>query len=81
VAETLAGHYGKDCPAALVYRASWPDQQVVRGTLADIADRTATAGIRKTAMIIVGYALSSHDRSSKLYDPDFSHEFRSRKTQ
>lgn len=80
VAQTLAGHYGEDCPAALIYRASWPDQRIVRGTLADIASKTAAAGIRKTAMIIVGQALSSHTPSSKLYDPGFSHEFRNGET-
>ncbi len=76
VAETLATHYGKECPAALVYRASWPDQQIIRGTLDDIAEQTTAEGIRKTAMIIVGHALARNLPRSKLYDAGFSHEFR-----
>jgi precorrin-4/cobalt-precorrin-4 C11-methyltransferase len=80
VASTLAQHYGSDCPAALVYRASWPDELIVRGTLVDIAERVAAAGIRKTAMIVVGRALSREIPVSKLYDAAFSHEFRSAKT-
>ncbi|NQT85266.1 precorrin-4 C(11)-methyltransferase [bacterium] len=76
VAETLAKHYGPGCPAAVVYHASWPDQQIVRGTLADIAERVAEAGFRKTALILVGRALAGADRDSKLYDRTFSHEFR-----
>lgn len=76
VAETLAGHYGADCPAAVVHRASWPDQRVFRGTLADIAAMIEDAGIKSTAMIIVGRALARDNAVSKLYDPGFSHGFR-----
>lgn len=76
VARTLAAHYGKDCPAAVVYRASWPDERIVRGTLADIAEKVDEAGIRKTAMILVGRALTGNVTVSKLYDPAFSHEYR-----
>jgi precorrin-4/cobalt-precorrin-4 C11-methyltransferase len=76
VAQTLADYYGPDCPVALVHKASWPDEQVIRGTLTDIAGKIATAGIRKTAMIVVGHALSRDIPVSKLYDPMFSHEYR-----
>lgn len=76
VAEKLAEHYGPQCPVAVVHRASWPDQQIFRGTLADIADKTRKAEINKTAMIIVGPALSPDIPVSKLYDPAFSHEYR-----
>jgi precorrin-4/cobalt-precorrin-4 C11-methyltransferase len=76
VAVTLAAHYGPACPAAVVYRASWPEERIVRGTLADIADKTAAAGIRATAMIIVGLALARNLPASKLYDAAFSHGFR-----
>ncbi|MBI5571212.1 MAG: precorrin-4 C(11)-methyltransferase [Desulfomonile tiedjei] len=79
VAETLARHYGRECPAAVVYRASWPDQQIIRGTLADIAEKLSAAGIRKTAMIVVGHALSRDVPASKLYDPAFTHEYRTGK--
>lgn len=76
VVEKLSPHYGSDCPAAVVYRASWPDQRIIKGTLEDIAEKTAAGGIRKTAMIIVGRALSKEHALSKLYHKTFSHEFR-----
>lgn len=76
VAETLARHYGADCPAAVVYRASWPDQQIIRGTLSDIAGQVAEADVSKTAMIIVGQALGRDIAASRLYDATFSHEYR-----
>ncbi|MFP5451983.1 MAG: precorrin-4 C(11)-methyltransferase [Thermoleophilia bacterium] len=59
IAERLRGAYDADCPAAVVARASWPDEAIVRGTLATIAARTEAAGIRRTAVIIVGPALGS----------------------
>jgi precorrin-4/cobalt-precorrin-4 C11-methyltransferase len=73
IVRTLAKHYGRTCPIAVVYRASWPDQNIIRGTLADIAVKTARLNIRKTAMIIVGHALSRDIPVSKLYDATFSH--------
>lgn len=79
VAETLAGHYGADCPAAVVQRASWPEERIIRGTLVDIAAKTEAAGIGATAMIVVGRALSRDVPASKLYDPSFSHGFRKAK--
>jgi len=77
VAKGLSKHYGTDCPAALVYRASWPDQRIIRGTLADIAEKSEAAKIKKTALIVVGRALAPVSAVSKLYDSAFSHEFRS----
>jgi len=76
VAATLSAHYGSDCPVALVYKASWPDQIIIKGTLGDIATKVSKSGIKKTAMIIVGPALSRDIPASKLYDPAFSHEYR-----
>lgn len=76
VAETLARELDGSCPAAVVYRATWPDQTVVRGTLDDIARKTEAAAIGKTAMIVVGRALSREAPVSKLYAPAFSHGFR-----
>ena len=77
VADLLTGGYPVDTPIAVVERASWPDERIVRGTLADIAARVADSGIRKTAMIVVGPALSADSRvASKLYDAAFSHEYR-----
>ncbi len=72
----LVPHYGADCPAGLVYHASWPDRITVRGTLGDIAAKVAAAGVNKTAMIIVGHALGSDIPRSKLYHESFSHGFR-----
>lgn len=76
VMETLMPHYGENCPAAVVYRASWPDQQVIRGTLENIAGKAQEAEITRSALILVGEALSEPEASSKLYDPNFSHGFR-----
>jgi precorrin-4/cobalt-precorrin-4 C11-methyltransferase len=68
---------GADCPAAVVVAASTPAQRVVRGTLADIAGKTAEAGIERTALILVGRALAAHDfRDSALYDADYRRRFR-----
>lgn len=63
-------------PVAVVSRVSWPDEQVVRGTLEDIASRVAAAGIRRTAIILVGEALASAGGKSRLYAEDFHHGYR-----
>ena len=77
VDDLLAGGYEAETPVAVVERASWPDEQIVLGTLADIAAQVQASQIRKTAMIVVGPALAEDSRiSSKLYDPAFSHEYR-----
>ncbi|MBF0270057.1 MAG: precorrin-4 C(11)-methyltransferase [Alphaproteobacteria bacterium] len=77
VVETLTPLYGADCPVAVVYRASWPDQAIVRGTLADIRAKMKEAGIAKTALVLVGRVLGNHDfTESRLYAADFSTEFR-----
>ncbi len=80
VAELLAGAYTPATPAAVVCRASWPDEQVVEGTLADIAEKTRGAGIGKQALIIVGDVLKARGEGLKakslLYDKEFSHGFR-----
>jgi len=76
VMRTLEGAYGHDCPAAVVYHASWPDQQIVTGTLADIAVRAEAAGFGRTSLILVGRALGRGIAPSKLYDKAFTHGFR-----
>ena len=77
VVESLIPSYGEDCPVAVVQRASWPDQKIVRGTLADIAAKVREERINSTAMILVGRVLTSEDfANSKLYDPSFTHRFR-----
>ena len=68
IAAVLVAHYGADCPAAVVARASWSDEVVVRATLQTIAAATAAAGIRRTATIVVGPALGARGfRDSHLY--------------
>ncbi len=76
IAETLAIYYGANCPAAVVYRASWPDQAVLEGSLSTIAKKVLEAKIGKTAMIVVGRALERTGIASKLYDANFSHGYR-----
>ena len=77
VDDLLAGGYPATTPIAVVERASWPDQQILRGTLADIAAQVQASAIKKTAMIVVGPALAEDSRiASKLYDQAFSHEYR-----
>lgn len=75
-AATLAPYYGPDCPAAVVYHASWPDEKVVEGTLADIADKARLAGTGQTSIIIVGRALARDIPDSRLYAPTFGHQHR-----
>jgi precorrin-4/cobalt-precorrin-4 C11-methyltransferase len=76
-AAELISHYGADCPAVVVARASWPDEQIVRGTLADIAGKVSAARIDRTALILVGRALAADDfRESALYDADYVRRFR-----
>lgn len=76
-AAELASFYGTDCPAIVVARASWPDEKIVRGTLGDIAAKTAAENIDRTALILVGPALVAEDfRDSALYDADYRRRFR-----
>ena len=68
------GAYTRDTPAALVYKATWPEEKTVRCTVGTLAQ--AGEGIRKTALVLVGNFLDSPYEKSKLYDPSFSTEFR-----
>ena len=72
----LTKHYPITTPIAVIEKATWVDERVVRGTLADIAETIAAAGIKKTAMILVGPFLGSEYNNSKLYAADFTHEYR-----
>jgi precorrin-4/cobalt-precorrin-4 C11-methyltransferase len=73
----LTPFYGADCPVAVVVRASWPDERIVRGTLGDIAAKVAADPIERTALILVGRALAAEDfRESALYDADYRRRFR-----
>ena len=77
VVRELTPSYGADCPVAVVHRASWPDQAILRGTLADIRAQVKALGFTRTALILVGRALHPQDfADSRLYAPDHSHVLR-----
>ena len=79
IVEQLTPLYGAECPVAVVFRASWPDQRVVRGTLADIEKTLAADPIERTAIIFVGPSLATDDfRESSLYDAYYQRRFRGR---
>ncbi len=68
IVEILGPQYGMDCPVAVVYRASWPDQRIVRGCLADIVEKVQRQPIQRSALILVGRVLDAEDFSrSTLY--------------
>jgi len=80
VVRELLPHYGADCPAAVVWRASWPDQRILRGTLATLRDRVKEAGFTRTALILVGRVLAAPEAvESRLYAASHSHVLRKRK--
>ncbi|MBT5414868.1 MAG: precorrin-4 C(11)-methyltransferase [Rhodospirillaceae bacterium] len=80
VVRELSPHYGADCPVAVTYRVSWPDEEIVRGTLADIRDKVKAAGFTRTALILVGHALAAEGfADSRLYDADHHHVLRPRR--
>jgi len=75
-AELLKGAYTEDTPAAVVYKATWPEERILRCTVGTLASAARQAGIRKTALILVGDFLNSGYQRSKLYDPTFTTQFR-----
>jgi precorrin-4/cobalt-precorrin-4 C11-methyltransferase len=79
VVADLTPLYGADCPVAIVVKATWADERILRGTLADIEEKVAAEPIERTAIIFVGRSLSSEDfRESSLYDPAYQRRFRGR---
>lgn len=81
VVAALVPHYGADCPVAVVYRASWPDQRIIRATLDTIAAEVAKTPIERTALILVGKVLGAAKfRDSALYDAGYQRRFRGRGT-
>ena len=79
VSRDLTPHYGADCPVMVVYRATWPDELVIRGTLADIRDKVRKAKITRTALIFVGRVFADDDLDdSRLYAADHRHILRPR---
>jgi precorrin-4/cobalt-precorrin-4 C11-methyltransferase len=80
IVRELTPGYGAECPVAVVHRASWPDQKILRGTLATIRDQVKQAGMTRTALILVGRVLGATPFSeSRLYAPDHDHVFRPRR--
>ncbi|NQV43860.1 MAG: precorrin-4 C(11)-methyltransferase [Rhodospirillales bacterium] len=79
VVRELEPHYGADCPVIVAYRVSWPDQQFVHGTLADIRAKVKAAGFTRTALIMVGRVLDPDAfDDSRLYAADHHHMLRPR---
>ncbi len=78
----LTPFYGAECPVVVVYRATWPDEQIIRGTLSDIAAKVRAAKITRTALVLVGPVLAETQdfRDSALYDAAHQHILRNRKT-
>ena len=77
----VAGGYPADTPAALVYKATWPEEEAYLCTLAELEETVRVHNITKTALVLVGEAVAhrSYERS-KLYDPDFETEFRRKRS-
>jgi precorrin-4/cobalt-precorrin-4 C11-methyltransferase len=77
VVRDLAPHYGADCPCVIAYRVTWPDELILRGTLATIREMAKASGITRTALILVGRDLGSHGAAqSRLYAADHDHVLR-----
>ena len=76
VKELMEGGYAPSTPIAIVQRASWPEQKIVRATLETIVEEIADKGIDRTAMIVVSRCLGADYELSRLYAPEFSHMFR-----
>ncbi|MCQ4636378.1 precorrin-4 C(11)-methyltransferase [Anaerovorax odorimutans] len=75
----LIGGYKEETPAAIVYKATWPEEQVFYGTVATLPEIAKEVGITKTALILVGDFLGDAYERSRLYDPAFTHQFREAK--
>jgi precorrin-4/cobalt-precorrin-4 C11-methyltransferase len=79
VVEALTPFYGADCPAAVVVRASWPDERIIRAPLGSLTETLQGAPVERTALILVGRALGAEDfRDSALYDATYQRRFRGR---
>ena len=76
VAKLIRGYGSEDVPVAVVYKATWADQEILYGTLGDIVDKVKAANINKMSQILVGYFIEGEYELSKLYDKTFTHKFR-----
>ena len=72
----LAGAYTENTPAALVYKATWPEERIIHTPLGRLAEAGQAGGISKTALVLVGDFLGTDHPRSRLYDPSFSTEYR-----
>ena len=79
-AELLAGGYGPETPAAVVYKATWPEERIFRCTVGTLHETVTKNGLTKTSLIVVGDCMGADYERSKLYDPGFSTEFRAAET-
>lgn len=80
VKELIKGGYSEDTPIAIVEKATWPEEQIVRGTLKTIAQIVKEKGINRTAMIVVSRVLDTDYALSRLYAPEFTHMYREAST-
>jgi precorrin-4/cobalt-precorrin-4 C11-methyltransferase len=79
VIERVLPFYGAECPVAVVYRASWPDEKIIRGTLGDIANKVDRTAVDRTATILIGAVIGqSQFRESALYSADYQRRYRGR---
>jgi precorrin-4/cobalt-precorrin-4 C11-methyltransferase len=79
VIERVLPFYGAECPVAVVYRATWPDEKIIRGTLADIASKVDRTAVDRTATILIGAVIGQAQfRESALYSADYQRRYRGR---
>lgn len=79
VEEALTPHYGADCPVVVIYRATWPDEEIIHTNLAEMRARVRAEKITRTALIFVGHVFGQKQfRDSKLYDETFTHVLRNK---
>ena len=79
-AKLIEGGYPKDTPAAIVYKATWPDEKIIRTTIEGLSEAGIENNIKKTSIILVGNFLGAEYERSFLYNPEFTHEYRTGKT-
>ena len=78
--ELIEGGYASETPAAIVYKATWPDQRIYRCTVGTLGETVRSNGLTKTSLIVIGDFLGHDYERSKLYDPGFTTEFREAET-
>ena len=74
--ELIEGGYAPETPAAIIYKATWPDQRIYRCTVGTLGETVRSNGLTKTSLIVIGDFLGHEYERSKLYDPGFTTEFR-----